>query len=417
MSGIFTRRGLLQGSAALAAAGALGTPRKARAAAGERKFLFLFASGGWDPTTVLDPHFDSDKVDMDPDTELGSLGSLTYTGGDPRMDVSRFFSRWGRQCAIVNGVDVHSVGHESARQFVMTGTSASSFADWPTTIAYHSQVEYALPHLVFSGPSYAGTYGSVVAQAGGGTLLDLMDGSLLGRSERPAPIPASPADSMVDAFVYGQAARFADGKKGLSRDRAEALVGSLERTMELEGRLFEAGLNDLGNDMLDQCIRAVEVMRLGLTRCSMVGIPGGWDSHGDNTVQAVQQTDMYMVLDQLFEHMSVTPGSSTRWLIDEVVVVAMSEIGRTPLLNGSGGKDHWPFTSYLVAGSGVNGGRTVGATDPGLVGLPVSFSTGRESDSGDMLACENVGAALLELAGLDPQQHLPDVQVFDAILG
>lgn len=411
----FTRRGLLQGSAALAAYGALGAPRPARAAAAERKFLFLFASGGWDTSTVLDPHY-SDGVDMDPDTELAQDGELRWTGGDARLEVSRFFQRWGPRCAIVNGVDAHSVGHDSARQFVMTGTSASSFADWPTTIAYYAQGDYALPHLVFSGPNYPGSYGSVVAQAGGGTLLELMDASLLGRADRPAPIPASPADSMVDAFVYGRAARFADGRRGLARDRAESNLASLERAMELEARLFEAGLSDLGSDMLDQCIRAVEVMRLGLTRCAMVSVPGSWDSHGDNTVQGPQQSDLFIALDALFEHMAVTPGGGAPWLIDEVVVVVLSEFGRTPLLNGGGGKDHWPFGSALVAGSGVAGGQSLGVTDEDLVALPVDFSTGRESSSGDMLGSEHLGAALLALAGLDPQQHLPDVQTFEALL-
>jgi hypothetical protein len=417
MPGRFSRRRLLQGAAALSAYGALGARRPARAAAGERKFLFLFASGGWDSTTVFEPKYDTPDVDMDPDTELTWAGDLYYTGGEPREPVERFFSRWGHRAAIVNGVDVHSVGHESARQFVMTGTSASTFPDWPTAIAAGAQVEYALPHLVFSGPSYPGAYGAVVAQAGGGTLLSLLDASLLGASDRPAPAPTTPADSIVDAFVYSQAAAFAGRHKGLARDRSEALLSSVERSMELEGRLFEAGLSDLGGDLLDQCLRAVEVMRLGLTRCAMVGIPGGWDSHGDNTVQGPQQNDLFLALDELFEHMALTPGSTTQWLIDEVVVVCMSEIGRTPLLNGSGGKDHWPYTSYLVAGSGVRGGQVLGATDEGLISLPIDFASGRASESGDILGCESVGAALLKLAGMDPQAWLPDVQVLEALVG
>ena len=55
-----TRRAFLGGGAALLGAGALGWPRLARAAAPvERKFLFFYAGGGWDPLAIFDPHFDS----------------------------------------------------------------------------------------------------------------------------------------------------------------------------------------------------------------------------------------------------------------------------------------------------------------------------------------------------------------------
>ena len=48
----FTRRDLLKNSAALAALGAIGwKPNMARAAEGERKFIFFWAGGAWDTTT------------------------------------------------------------------------------------------------------------------------------------------------------------------------------------------------------------------------------------------------------------------------------------------------------------------------------------------------------------------------------
>ncbi|MBX9622340.1 MAG: DUF1501 domain-containing protein, partial [Gemmataceae bacterium] len=43
---------------------------------------------------------------------------------------------------------------------------------------------------------------------------------------------------------------------------------------------------------------------------------------------------------------------------------ATGEFGRTPYLNGSGGRDHWAGCwTALVAGGGVQGGRVVGASD------------------------------------------------------
>ena len=420
MSPIINRRSLLTNAAALASLSAIGWhPKMARAARGERKVLFYFASGAWDTTQVFDPHHGSSKVSMDPETFTRDMGPLWHNAGEDRPAVSQFFNRWGNRTAIVNGIDAHTVGHDSGRMMTMTGTSATNYPDWPTAIAASGVGEYPLPHVVFGGPSYGGHLAGAVVRAGGGTLLELIDGSIVGAADAPAPSLSTPSDQMIDAFVFDRSARFASrrgGLQGLDRERTESLVDNLDRSMEIEGRKFEAGLGDLGNNMLDRSLKAVELMRLGLTRCAMIGIPGGWDSHGDNSVQAPQFDNFFADLDVLMDHMSVTPGTSTRWLIDEVVIVAMSEFGRTPLWNGSMGKDHWPYNSTMVIGSGVNGGRSLGATDDGLIGMKVDFSTGLASDTGDILGSENVGAAILQIAGVDPGAFLPGIQPFHALV-
>jgi len=420
-----TRRAFLGSATGLLASAGLYYPRTALAAPLERKFLFFWAGGAWDTTTVLDPTFEDDGitgtggVDMDPGTSLASRGRLQWTTGPDRMVVDEFFENWGPYTAVINGVDAHSVGHDSGTQFMLTGTSASSYADWPTTLAARSRLEYPLPHVVFSGPSFPGNEGAAVVRAGGGTLLSLMDGSInRGRNGADFETPniAPPADDLVDKFVYNRVADFASQQTGLARDRAEGLLSNIERRMELEGRQFEAGLDDLGNSLVDNAIKASELFRLGLARTAMISIPGGWDSHGNNTVQAPQQINYFAALNELFEHLSTTPGHTTRWLINEVTVVAMSDFGRTPLLNGGGGKDHWPYGSVLVAGAGVNGGATYGKTDGGLVAQPISLATGEEDAGGTMLGCEHVGLALMKIGGVDPAQVLPGVDVMDAIV-
>ncbi len=51
-------------------------------------------------------------------------------------------------------------------------------------------------------------------------------------------------------------------------------------------------------------------------------------------------------------------------LLEDTMVVAMGEFGRTPKINPAGGRDHWPQAwSTLMAGGGVQGGRVIGATD------------------------------------------------------
>lgn len=52
-----------------------------------------------------------------------------------------------------------------------------------------------------------------------------------------------------------------------------------------------------------------------------------------------------------------------RGLLETTLVVAMGEFGRTPKINKSGGRDHYPRAgSVLLAGAGVRGGAVIGAT-------------------------------------------------------
>ena len=55
---------------------------------------------------------------------------------------------------------------------------------------------------------------------------------------------------------------------------------------------------------------------------------------------------------------------ASRGLLDSTLVVALAEFGRTPKINGSAGRDHWPdcYTAVL-AGGGVTGGAIYGASD------------------------------------------------------
>ncbi|MFN8060948.1 MAG: DUF1501 domain-containing protein [Vicinamibacterales bacterium] len=56
-----------------------------------------------------------------------------------------------------------------------------------------------------------------------------------------------------------------------------------------------------------------------------------------------------------------TPGKS---LLDETLIVAQSEFGRTPGMNPVAGRDHYKGTyTGLYVGGGVKGGRIIGATD------------------------------------------------------
>ena len=51
-------------------------------------------------------------------------------------------------------------------------------------------------------------------------------------------------------------------------------------------------------------------------------------------------------------------------MLDDTMVVLTTEFGRTPKINGRGGRDHFPKAfSIMMAGGGVQGGKVIGKTD------------------------------------------------------
>ena len=53
-----------------------------------------------------------------------------------------------------------------------------------------------------------------------------------------------------------------------------------------------------------------------------------------------------------------------RGLLDETLVVFLTDFGRTPKINGNGGRDHHPGVySVALAGGGIRGGQVYGSSD------------------------------------------------------
>src|SRR5690606_33950150 len=121
-----------------------------------------------------------------------------------------------------------------------------------------------------------------------------------------------------------------------------------------------------------------------------------WDTHGGNQAVGRQLDTFFGALDELMAHLDRTPCDAAPWLAGEVTIVCTSELGRTPRFNGSLGRDHWPYTSMLLAGAGVRGNQVAGATDDGFISLPTDFRTGLPSASGALIGAEHVGTALLK---------------------
>jgi uncharacterized protein (DUF1501 family) len=112
------------------------------------------------------------------------------------------------------------------------------------------------------------------------------------------------------------------------------------------------GDTDLGRHLL----QARGLLEAGVRSVKVISY--GWDSHGDHfngSMSLMPQFDrgLSALLDDL----------GNRGMLDHVLVVVLSEFGRTPRINGHLGRDHWPEAwSAAMAGAGIVPGQVVGET-------------------------------------------------------
>lgn len=205
------------------------------------------------------------------------------------------------------------------------------------------------------------------------------------------------------------------------RERAAELVtGSTARqAFDLERESPEMrdryGRHPLGQYLL----MARRLVESGVRLVSVTGWPGlapgettptvtqVWDTHdsyyddGDN-MYGNGPYGMQWALPRLDEAVStLLTDLSDRGLLDETLVVAVGEFGRTPKFEGEGrGRGHWPhcYTS-LLAGGGVRGGQVYGESD-----AQAAYVTG-----GRPISHADFGATMLHALGIAPETRFgPD---------
>jgi hypothetical protein len=117
-----------------------------------------------------------------------------------------------------------------------------------------------------------------------------------------------------------------------------------------------------GRNLFGQgCLLARRLIEQGVPFVE-VSLGGGsgfaWDTHQDNFAQVKQLSG---VLDQGWS--TLMNDLKERGLLDSTLIVWMGEFGRTPKINGSNGRDHYPNAwSAVLAGGGIQGGQVLGQT-------------------------------------------------------
>jgi uncharacterized protein (DUF1501 family) len=87
---------------------------------------------------------------------------------------------------------------------------------------------------------------------------------------------------------------------------------------------------------------------------------GSWDTHGQHFRQ--MKESLCPIFDRAFA--ALVDDLDQRGLLDQTLVLATAEFGRTPKINSAAGRDHWPWVySVALAGGGTHRGVVYGASD------------------------------------------------------
>jgi len=157
--------------------------------------------------------------------------------------------------------------------------------------------------------------------------------------------------------------------------------------------------NHVGGQGLLLCRRLVEAGVPVIQICAGAGdLAGGsgdnWDTHRDHFPKMKKR--LLPVFDRSVS--ALLTDLDMRGMLDETLVVLLTDFGRTPKVNGNGGRDHYPNVySVFFAGGGIQGGRIHGASNV----------TGTAPASG---ACSpaDLHATAYKAMGIDPRAELHD---------
>ena len=151
---------------------------------------------------------------------------------------------------------------------------------------------------------------------------------------------------------------------------------AFDLTQESDGTRQRYGWNRFGQS----CLMAKRLVEAGVRFVTVnmfetVFDEITWDIHGSSPFSPIECYSN--LVGPMFDNgfTSLVEDLSRTGLLDNTMIVATGEFGRTPKINPAGGRDHWPACwPVVMAGGGIQGGRVVGESDD-IGGAPKSRPT------------------------------------------
>ena len=384
--GMAALQGMLQGAPSLV--------RQPHFAPKAKHVIFLFLNGGMSQVDTFDPKPALAKYDGTPmpgpkiktDRASGNLMRSPWSFqkyGQSGIEVSEIFPHVAKRIddfCVVRSMYTDSGNHGPSLQIMNCGHQLPGRPSMGSWVTYGLGTENQnLPGFVVLCPGFP-VLGASLWSAG--YMPSVFNGVHIQNSEiEPEKLIHNLRNTELTPAEQQRQLALLDklNRKFLARAGAdtglEAAVASMESAYRLQSEATEVfdirkepaavreryDISDFGRG----CLMALRLVEKGVR---MVQVYYGnfqpWDSHDDIRVHAklAQKTDgaIAALVDDL----------KSRGLFDETLILVASEFGRTPMIQNSGleklgqGRDHnTPGFTVLLAGGGIKGGTTYGATD------------------------------------------------------
>ena len=326
-----------------------------------RQVLFIWLDGGISQLESWDPK---------PESEFGGpFRSIpTILPGTHFSELTPHTAQIADRLAVIRNMSTKDENHSSAVPRVQRGDPKNRGVTYPFL---GSAVSHLLPPPENQLPAYMhvkpGRGGYMWKDAG---FLGARYGALgLGDGKPPIHIRRPPQLDAAQAANRDQLRRLANARfrKGRLDQFIKAYDYSYDMAAQLGRRqdLFDSdalpaadkeryGTHPLGRHLL----QARRLLEAGVQFVKVTSYY--WDTHADHFNM---HRSLVPQIDRPFA--ALIRDLEDRGLLDQVVVVLMSEFGRTPKINNRCGRDHWPEAwSLVLAGAGLRRGAVVGKTTP-----------------------------------------------------
>jgi hypothetical protein len=369
-------------------------PRSPHFPARATSVIFLFMDGGPSQVDTFDPkprlakeHGQPIKMKVEP-TQFNNVGTVLQSpwqfrqfgqSGIPVSDLFPNVATCVDDLAVIRSMVSDFSEHTNANYFLHSGHGQQgrpSMGAWVT---------YGLGSVCRNLPGFVVLHSGMIPPGGldcfnNGFLPASYQGSMFQRGDTPlADLKPSEANPSLQRGKLGLMRKLDRGalERTGDNDKLEAAIANYELAfrmqtavpdlMDLQGETAATralyGLDDSKTEVFGrQCLVARRLVERGVRfvelLCQTLG-HDRWDQHSnlkgghEDNARAVDKPIAGLLKDL-----------KARGLLDSTLVVWGGEFGRTPMAQGSDGRDHNPFGFTMwLAGGGAKGGITYGATD------------------------------------------------------
>jgi hypothetical protein len=331
----------------------------------ERACIVIFQNGGCSQLDSFDPKPEA------PSDIRGSFGAIPTS--IPGVHISGLLPRTARimhEVAVIRSMHSDEAIHERARQYIFSGTKPRNDLLQPSygaVVAKERGPRNGLPPFVvipekdlsaeagFLGPSFD----PFVAGNPNKKVFSVQDLTLPSGVSHEEAIARKQLLAKLDRAFQQTANSPLLDSMGEFYQKAYDLIASPAARKAFDIQQEPDSLRDAyGRTGIGQgCLLARRLIESGVRLATVYH--GGYDTHtGHEKATKPLMTDFDQAFPVLLEDLK------QRGLLSQTLVLVIGDFGRTPKVNFSGGRDHWPRAfSVALAGAGIPGGAVLGSTD------------------------------------------------------